>query len=275
MRLFLIGLLLLLSAFATRAQNRGIGRYLGDETPFLAETKQLTQFIRRFNAEENKAGKLYRTTDPEYRKADNRLAYINILFDGQNAALTPSLKQEFAQAAVNSDHFLNFHSGEWFAEASVSFMYKGQREQVRLLMQLEQENLGYKWVIANAWTPRYGRIFPGNAHDPAKFLHPMSHEIGFINLVDAFQSSADAIEYVQKDFSPDYLSIFMYELQQGLLSFKNVDGLKFHFFDVDNWYFEVSQFNRSGLNRGWLISALTKIEPTQKELMKEFLLKAY
>jgi hypothetical protein len=77
--------------------------------------------------------------------------------------------------------------------------------------------------------------------------------------------------YASKAFQPDYLSLFFYEVKKGTLKFKSVDNLKFHIFQINNWYFEVSWFNRSGKNTGWLISNLMYV--TEKE--KEHLLKFY
>ena len=68
-----------------------------------------------------------------------------------------------------------------------------------------------------------------------------------------------------------YLSIFFYEIKQGNLVFEKINGEKFHVFQIDNWYFEVSWFNRSGYNTGWLISNLIYLKDEEKkELIKYY-----
>jgi hypothetical protein len=55
------------------------------------------------------------------------------------------------------------------------------------------------------------------------------------------------------------------------LKFVSVNNLKFHIFQVPNWYFEVSYFNRNTYNSGWLISNLVRVnEKEKKELLKQY-----
>jgi len=57
----------------------------------------------------------------------------------------------------------------------------------------------------------------------------------------------------------------------GQLKFKEINSVKFHFFQVKNWYFELSYFNRNDTNSGWLISNLKFVnDEEKKELIKSF-----
>jgi len=68
----------------------------------------------------------------------------------------------------------------------------------------------------------------------------------------------------------NFLTLFLYEVKKGNLYFKYVKELKFHFFQIENWYFEISYFNRLTYNSGWLISDLKKIDLYEKfNLMKK------
>jgi hypothetical protein len=50
--------------------------------------------------------------------------------------------------------------------------------------------------------------------------------------------------------------------------------VKFHFFQIEGWYFELADFNRAGYNTGWLISDLVKLNsPADKEVLKKYLLR--
>ena len=56
------------------------------------------------------------------------------------------------------------------------------------------------------------------------------------------------------------------------MKFKTVEEVKFHFFQVKGWYFEISEFNRSGYNTGWLISNLVKLKNDgEKAILKRYL----
>jgi hypothetical protein len=76
---------------------------------------------------------------------------------------------------------------------------------------------------------------------------------------------------VEKGYKPDYLSIFLYEVKQNRIKFKTVSALKFHFFQIDGWYFELSYFNREGYNTGWLISNLIEINEKDKQILMNYI----
>ncbi|NOU48580.1 MAG: hypothetical protein HOO86_16185, partial [Bacteroidales bacterium] len=71
-------------------------------------------------------------------------------------------------------------------------------------------------------------------------------------------------------FQPDYLSLFFYEVKLGRMKFKSVDTMKFHVFQMPNWYFEISYFNRKGNNTGWLISNLMYVKENEKGPLIKF-----
>ncbi len=71
------------------------------------------------------------------------------------------------------------------------------------------------------------------------------------------------------------LTLFIYELKKGLFKFQTVADVKFHFFQIPGWYFELSEFNRSGFNRGWLISNLLKASDEQKDILRNYLYGKY
>ena len=100
----------------------------------------------------------------------------------------------------------------------------------------------------------------------------MSHELDFMNIYKAFKDEKYIEYYASQSFKPDYLTLLFYELKMGNMKYENIGQLKFHFFQVDGWYFEVSYFNRSGNNSGWLISKLYKIDEGEKEELIKFYL---
>jgi hypothetical protein len=246
---------------------------LGDESILNAQTKQVNQFFRRFNAEESTSGNRYYPGDKDYRNPDLRKKYLNILFDNQNASLTDPLKNSFISAVLNpgSPAFLNFHKGQWFAEVNTNFTYLGKEEPVTLYLKLEEENQGYKWVITNVYFRKFHEFFHNQNTGDQRFLHPLSHELDFMNLIRVFKDKEYVEQYTAKEYHPDYLTLFLYEFKKGNLVFKSVSKVKFHFFQIPGWYFELSEFNRSGTNAGWLISSILKLNDNDKDLLLKFL----
>ncbi len=131
--------------------------------------------------------------------------------------------------------------------------------------------MGYKWVITNVYFEPYTSVLIDKKQDESLFLHPMSHELDFMNLIKVFKDKTHIENYAIKTYQPDYLTLFLYEFKQGYFEFKYVEDLKFHFFQIPGWYFEVEQFVRAENNSGWLISKLTKISPEEKSILLKYI----
>ncbi|HEY9487984.1 MAG TPA: hypothetical protein VIQ51_06630 [Chryseosolibacter sp.] len=245
-----------------------------DETRLYAESKQVNQFFRRFNGEEDEKGNRFYPGDKQYRSEKLRRQYLRMLFDESNANISSSLKTAFAKDIIDKadDSILKFHGGNWFAELHTTFTLNGKNQPVILFMELERHRLGTRWVIQKVHADVFEPYFKKDTVSVGKFLHPMSHELDFMNLRKAFINKDSINQYVVKRFLPDHMSLFLYEVKRGNLKFKNVDQVKFHFFQVDGWYFGISEFNRTGYNTGWLISNLVRLNsPADKDLFRKFL----
>ena len=244
-----------------------------DVKSFYAETKQVGQFIRRFNSEEDIKGKKLAYNHPDYHDIESRRRFITGLFDEEDPSISGHLKRAFINDATSADNpkFLDFHGGDWFGEAYVKFNRGKNETFVTLFMELVKENLGTKWVISDVYYSPFEDMYLRDEESPSRFLHPMSHELDFMNLDKVFQSGIHTGDYFYQGFEADKLSIFLYELHNNTLKFRYVAGLKFHFFQIEGWYFELTEFNRPGMNRGWLISNLIKLEEGQKETLVDFI----
>jgi len=250
-----------------------VGEFVGDEKNFYAATKQVNQFLKRFNGEENLQGRRYSTRDPNYRSPEIRRKYLKILFDTKQKDISAETKNKFMTSVIDGDsaQFLDFHGGNWFAQVTTRFEYRGKDQILHLFLRLQEEPVGSKWVIHKAYFDPFKEYFEVDTADSKKFIHPMSHELDFMNLKKIFEDPQIAPVYTNRDFHPDYLSLVLYEIKRGNLKFKNVDKLRLHFFQLDNWYFELTEFNRSGPNTGWLISNLLEANMDQKEQLREFI----
>jgi hypothetical protein len=156
---------------------------------------------------------------------------------------------------------------------SATFTANGQEVNIILFLTLEKENLGSKWIISNVYYSYFPHLFPhtDDSIHQLYFLHPQSHELDFMNLHKALDDPAHIQLYASDDYRPDYLTLFFYQMKTGQLKFKHIDSVKFHFFQIKNWYFELSYFNRNDTNSGWLISNLKFVnDEEKKELIKSF-----
>jgi hypothetical protein len=254
-----------------QAQAQVVGE-MEDESKLYAQSKQVNQFFRRFNGEEDEKGNRYYPRDKQYRSVKLRKKYLGILFDESNNGLSNALKTEFAKNVLDKPEasILDFHGKNWFSEVHATFTMNGKNESVVLLMELEKDHLGYKWVISRVHADMFDPFFVRDTTKVGRFLHPLSHELDFMNLRKALSNSDSVSQFASRHFTPDHLSVFLYEVKKGNLKFTAVDEVKFHFFQIEGWYFELSQFNRPGYNTGWLISNLVKVNtPKEKDLLRK------
>jgi len=239
-----------------------------DATAFFAQTKQLTQFFRRFNGEENVMGVKLDSSSMQFRNPRLRSEFIRILFDNKNTNITDNLKLQFINDVTNEQKpkYLSFRGNDWYAEVNAVFTFQNRPVNLLIYLELEKSGLGYKWVISNVFFDSFSQIFfhPKSSEKSSSFLHPMSHEIDFMNLRKAFADPKVIDYYAPNDFTPDYLTLFFVELKNGNLTYKTINSVKFNFLQIDGWYFEVNDFNRSGLNSGWLVSNILKISESEK-----------
>lgn len=275
MRITLITFAILFASISiVSAQGIGSGGTIQDDGRLAASTKQLNQFFRRFNAEESPDGNTrYYPGDSLYHNLALRKGFIEILFDNQTGSISPDLKNQFTQSLLSDSYpqYINFHREGWYSEVQAEFMFKGKREKATLILKIQPEGLGYEWIIDAVSFPPFKNLFNKPVGDEKDFLHPLSHELGFMNLRRAFQDSKMPESFTNNTFHPDYLTIFLYEMKLGNLKFLTVNDVKFHFFQVEGWYFEVSQFNRPGFNTGWLISNLVKLNPGDKKAIEKYI----
>ncbi|MFA8450227.1 MAG: hypothetical protein ACEPOW_06010 [Bacteroidales bacterium] len=233
-----------------------------------ARTKQVIQFFRRFNSEEDQFGKGYKKSDKKYHNNSLRRKTLGLLFD-QQGFVSEDLQKQFIKQITNPKKplYLDFHGKDWFAEVSGKFLWKGQDRNIIMFLKLEKSNKGYKWVLTNVFFEEFRDMFDTSSKDNQFFLHPMSHELDFMTLSKAFRNIDNVQDYASDKHHIDYLSLFFYEMKLGNLVFQGVNQVKFHFFQIPDWYFELSYVNRPGFNAGWLITNLHYVTKEQKEAL--------
>ncbi|MGM0945479.1 MAG: hypothetical protein ACQEW9_09870 [Bacteroidota bacterium] len=277
MRITLMLTAIFMIALSTVVSAQGLGSASGtikDDGRLAASTKQLNQFFRRFNAEESPDGNIrFYPQDSLYRNRELRKGFLQIVFDKETSGIPTELKDQFVNTILSDNYpqYLNFHREGWFSEVQADFFYKGKRERASIIFKLQPQGLGYEWIIDAISFPPFKNLFNKPEGDEKDFLHPLSHELGFMNLRRAFEDSKLPESFTRSSFKPDFLTLFLYEMKQNNIRFATVTDVKFHFFQVEGWYFEVSQFNRPGFNTGWLISSLLKLSPGDKESLQKYI----
>ena len=268
--------LFLLFSFAkiTAAQvYTNIGDVQTDERALYTMTKQMSQFISRFNYEEDQYGRKMSPDSPDYRNKQKRKTVLPLLFDMENQRTNGSLRDFFIADLTEKDSsYFEFLGGKWYSEVSATFKWKGKSVDISMIFAIEKENLGSKWVLTNVYFPEFNKLFPKGdiAEQQKHFLHPMSHELDFMNIHKVFKTPECVEYYASESYSTDYLTLFFYEIKNGNLVFEKVNSEKFHVFQIDKWYFEVSWFNREGYNTGWLISNLVFLKDNEKDELLKF-----
>ena len=268
--LLLLGVLVKLSEAQVYTN---LGDVQADEKAFYTMTKQMSQFMSRFNYEEDQYGKKIHPDSPDYRNRMKRKTVLPLLFDMENPRTNGSLRDFFISDLTQADsNYFEFLGGKWYSEVSATFKMNGQSVDISMIFAIEQENLGSKWVLTNVFFSDFSKLFPKGdiAEQQKHFLHPMSHELDFMNIHKVFKTPECIEYYASNTYSPDFLTLFFYEIKKGNLVFEKINSEKFHVFQIDNWYFEVSWFNREGLNTGWLISNLIFLKDNEKEELLKF-----
>lgn len=268
--LLLLGVLVKLSEAQVYTN---LGDVQTDEKSFYTMTKQMSQFMSRFNYEEDQYGKKIHPDSPDYRNRMKRKTVLPLLFDMENPRTNGSLRDFFISDLTQADsNYFEFLGGKWYSEVSATFKMNGKSVDISMIFAIEQENLGSKWVLTNVFFSDFNKLFPKGdiAEQQKHFLHPMSHELDFMNIHKVFKTPECIEYYASNTYSPDHLTLFFYEIKKGNLVFEKINSEKFHVFQIDNWYFEVSWFNRDGLNTGWLISNLIFLKDNEKEELLKF-----
>jgi len=250
--------------FAVAQQNQQIGQVVYDESLFYSEVKQVNQFFRRFNNEENAMGVRYADNAPEFRNNEMRKPFLVSLFDRQGFSIPTEVRDDFVREVTKNDKplYLDFFGDKWYAELTATFTWNGEQRIVLLYLKLEEEHKGYKWVISNVEVPDFSRLFRQVNEEEriGVFLHPMSHEIDFMNINNVFQDVDKIGCYIGKRFKPNHLSLFIDAMRRQSISFVSVNHVKFHFLQFDEWWFEINYLNRNDVNSGWLITNILKIK---------------
>ena len=243
------------------AKGQNIVNSQFEKNLYLAEVKQVDEFIDRFNNEKFHIN--IDTSKSEY-KENNILALFNLerLNGASDSAITEV--SAFIRTVVDSGVNIRYEDTLWLAKAPCYGKLKNRQVEFILWLNVEhrKEDM-YKWVVAKA----EGNIFkltPSRTSERIMIM-PDDHEINFITLKDITSQNDDYItNYRQKYFDLDETSVFYSLVYYNLLDIDYVKDLEFLFFQVPGYVFHIKYFNRETLNSGWLIDKFEKMSKEEK-----------
>jgi len=280
------GLFLLLSfvcSVHSSAQFFSSDDKLKDEI-FLREIKVIDEFIERFN--DDPSSFIRREYKKQNKPYDlSRKEILVSLFNLENAqwSTNSSLGEFFRDASdsVNPPH-LSFADTNWYSEAKCTFLFNGKKIEIPLILQVQiAKNQGSKWMIAgvgdNLAFNGQAATVPGlSEYQPKlvnKFIATSSYATNFSELANTFADKKNILDY----FTAELLATergrkFVNMILQNKIEFKHASDIKFYFYQIPNWVFEVEEFDRKSLNSGWLINDIKKVQQSEKEVSRRKLL---
>lgn len=128
-----IVILALTIAIVWPVAGQTIGEFKMDETELYAMTKQMGQFMRRFNYEEDQFGNRLYPKDHDYRSNEMRRKSLPILFDQEKYGKQTELQRYFIEDVTKDDStYMTFLGGRWYSEVSTTFKYNGKEVNIML-----------------------------------------------------------------------------------------------------------------------------------------------
>ena len=235
-----------------------------NEKIFLVRIKQFNEFIDRFNYKTDFNGN---PVDSGFKSKIPRDKMINSLFDLQDSRTDRTGKNwsgnyveektKFINEVLNKKLLIFKYSDKIIAEAKSRIIYKGTPARISVFLTQEIVGKGMvKWVISSIKGDLFNFLQTDTAY--VRFIPPSSNETDFINLKRALEDVDHLRDYSSKDYNPDYLSVFYFMLNSGLVKFDYVEEVIYHILDIPGWCIKVKEFNRNEMNSGWLISDVTR-----------------
>lgn len=242
-----------------------IGNSPYDTNIFHMQTRQLNQFIDRFNNQ-----------DPDFAFPDQIVEGINltkkmnilhITNQEDSAFFNDSLTTVFINTMANaSNEFkLSYFDSDWYAVAECKVTCLGKEGVILLTLKpTGSPDKGYRWSIIGVNPFLSFKSSEDTIID--NLLSPYNNEVNFVDLHHFFNKAEDQEDYFLENFEPDYLSLLMYAIKNDDIAFNGVNSISYHFLQLENWYFTINNYARPGnQNSGWLISSVNQINSNQKD----------
>lgn len=272
MRFILLVLCLPLQVWAQSRSESDLEKFLGN-------VHLVDDFIMRFNEDPtiyDKVQPLRQEIDALSKQQLKRLTYgrdsINralallTLFDRESV---PRIGREevtrFILEVTDPKHpfTLDFYQNNWFAEVQCNIVYEGKPQELTLVLSNiapDKQVQRSSWVLFGCKAP----FFALENNSEKRGINPGSHEIGFINLQQAFSDKNQVTALPPVQYKPDDISLLLYALKKGEITFQHVKQVKYHFLQVPGWIFSIDYLKRNTTPSGWMITSLTRADENMK-----------
>ena len=236
---------------------------LPDEN-FALKVKQIDEFMERFNSLESTPIRQYLR---EHHAIDSlsHTALMLSLFNQEDTTWDRTDIRTFVSDITRDPTTANldFYDEGWYVELNCTGRYEGKDEDFTLVMSLEvlRGNRGSKWVIESV-SADFLKLT--RSRDYRRALNPASYGNDFIDLSEALVDAENFRNYLNPRRQHSQLLLFLNQLHEENLIFKQINEITYHFLQIDNWIFKVRDFNRNTPNSGWLISELLRVNDRQK-----------
>lgn len=235
----------------TYSQQLSLGNNNWLEQKFYFQVKQLSQFMERFNYNE----KLITPSGEIVSRWNNLVSLLN--HEDSVLVANPDVKLFLKHCFMDSTKAkLNYDDSLWYAVVKTEFEYKGKPIEVEFLLIPEHySNGGIGWSVMSV-TSKILDI--DTIRKPNVFINPMSHEVGFLDLIKVInRNQLSALYYIDYEYSK--LSVLDFLIQKQELKLVQIKNIEYVFCQIPGWQFTVEDFNRNIFNSGWLISKISKI----------------
>lgn len=254
---------------------------------FAMEVHSVDDFFERFNFKKNSSfNKYIAALFPEHKIERSEL--IVSLFNKQNSKFNPDEIKKFIYQVTDSvsPAFLNYRDKEWYAEIKCKVNYNKKASNLTLILKvIKSKNNGYSWDIVSAKADflKFQPIKSDSSilnkmknvneslltKNASYFLSPVSHGIEFTNLDNIFINNTKFTNYIY----PGPRSFELVKLEEMILKskiiFVQIETIRYHLLQINDWVLVLNQFNRKDMNSGWLINELIRVKNPEKEGYKK------
>lgn len=203
---------------------------------------------------------------PSFSKKINRFDYVNLLFNSLDTRLDTTssgfsreytlMKTGFIKSVVENKYKINRISDSIYSDAICEVYYHNKPATLHLILKQQNINNGIAWVIVDAFADF---IYDNNNNNKSKhFIPPTSNEVNYIHLNSLFEKKDSLSSFAYPGYECNRLSIFFQLIHSGDINYKHVKYVRYFISDIPGWIICVKEYNRDGMNTGWLIENLYK-----------------
>lgn len=233
---------------------------------------QLQDFIERFNKVNNSFFLDYIDANWSDEMTTLRRPELiaSLFYQKDNNGLTPK-QEQFIEDVTKANQTMSFNQQGWYVKVNCAFAYQRKKRNLDLVMEYAYDSIyhGYKWeIIAIEHLDFLKKKSKAKmkTDENVQFISPVSHDIQFIDLKRYFSDKENAIHYFKQPLG-EREKRFVYLLQKNRLKFKQVNTMRYHFLQIDDWAFTVDYIKTNKVNKkntGWLITQLLKLNQDEK-----------